>query len=60
MKHGYITTFVHYTSWIYGRSIKGLCAHTKARCLEESIIVFKFANILTNCCPKKGHLQQKN
>ncbi len=42
MAHNNLTTFICYTSWIYGRNIKGLCAHTKARCLEESRIVFKF------------------
>jgi hypothetical protein len=34
--------FIHYTSWIYDRSVKGFCAQDKARCLEESKVVFKF------------------
>jgi hypothetical protein len=42
-----LTTFVCYASWIYGKSIKGFCAHAKARCLEESIVAFKFVDILT-------------
>ncbi len=31
-----LTKFIRYISWIYGRSIKRLCAHTKVRCLKES------------------------
>jgi len=42
-----LTTFILYTSWIYGRSIKKFYAHSKARSLKESIIVFKFVDILT-------------
>jgi predicted membrane-bound mannosyltransferase len=42
-----LTTFIRYTSWIYGRSVMGFYAHAKAKCLEESIVVFKFASILT-------------
>jgi hypothetical protein len=42
-----LTTFICYASWTYGRSIKGFCAHAKAICLEELIVVFKFANIFT-------------
>ncbi len=34
--------FICYTSWIYGTSIKRLCAQVKARCFEESRVVFKF------------------
>jgi hypothetical protein len=42
-----LTTFICYASWIYGRSIKGFYAHAKTKCLEESIIVFKFVDNLT-------------
>jgi hypothetical protein len=42
-----LTMFILYASWTYGRNIKGLCAHVKAKYLEESIVVFKFADILT-------------
>jgi len=42
-----LTTFMHYTSWIYGRSIKVFYAHAKAKCLEKSRVVFKFVDILT-------------
>jgi predicted membrane-bound mannosyltransferase len=42
-----LTTFIRYTSWIYGGSVMGFCAHAKAKCLEESIVVFKFVGILT-------------
>ncbi len=42
-----LTTFICYASWIYGRSTKGFCAHPKARCIEESIVVFKFIDIFT-------------
>jgi len=39
--------FIHYASWIYGRSIKGFSTHDNDRCFEELITVFKFANIIT-------------
>ncbi len=42
-----LTTIIRYASWIYGRSIMGFFADVNAICLEESIIVFKFANIIT-------------
>jgi hypothetical protein len=37
-----VISFICDTSWIYGRRIKGFYAHVKAKCLEETIIVFKF------------------
>jgi hypothetical protein len=55
-----LTMFISYTSWIYGRSIKGFCAHTKAKCLEESRVVFKFYKHSYIAILKKRHLQQKN
>ncbi len=42
-----LTTFIYYASWTYGRNIKGFYAHAKSKCLEKSIIVFKFAHIFT-------------
>ncbi len=42
-----LTTMICYASWIYGRSIMGFFACVNAICPEESIAVFKFANILT-------------
>jgi hypothetical protein len=53
------TWFVHNTSWIYERSAKGLCAQAKARCFEESKMVFKcyrysYINIQNNdTCDKR-------
>jgi hypothetical protein len=47
-----LTMFICYASWTYGKNIKGFCAHAKAKCLEKSIIVFKFVDILT-LLPKK-------
>jgi hypothetical protein len=34
--------FILYTSWIYDRRVKGFCAQVKAKCLNESKVVFKF------------------
>ncbi len=39
--------FIDYTSWIYARSINGFVTHDNGKCLAESIVVFKFPNILT-------------
>ncbi len=47
-----LTMFICYASWTYGKNIKGFRAHAKAKCLEKSIIVFKFVDIPT-LLPKK-------
>ncbi len=54
-----LIAITRYTSWIFGRCIKGFYAHAKAKCLEESIVVFKFYKHSLHCYPRKGHLQQK-
>jgi hypothetical protein len=53
------TRFIYYTSLIYDRSVKGFYAQAKARCFEESKVVFKFKRYSYNAIHKNDTCDKK-
>jgi hypothetical protein len=56
----YNTSFICYTSWIYDKSVKGFYAQAKAKCLEESKVVFNFNKYSYIAIHKNDTCNKKN